>query len=231
VDGRVIKAILLNSADKLAGWTNNATMVNGVLTTTQGLDYNQGAGELDLAQAYTQYLTGTDDVRGLGGGNVLPLGWDYGQVTQGTNNIYKIAVPMSGGTPFVATLDWYVDASIIGIDSNNLLHSQDVAFDQLDLQLWKTVAGVPTVEVADAMSSYNNVDQLALYLPAGTSTYALIVAFDEKIYDLSNGSDPDSSYYGLAWSDEFPAPEPAALAAGPGLLVLAARRRRGSVHL
>jgi hypothetical protein len=231
VDGRVIKAVLLNSADKLAGWNNNSTMINGVLTTTQGLDYNQGAGELDLTQAYTQFIEGTTDVPGLGGGTVEAVGWDYGQVTKGTNNIYNIATPLSGGTPFIATLDWYVDAKIIGINSDNQLQSQDVAFDQLDLQLWKTVAGVPTTEIADCLAAYNNVDQIALYLPSGTSTYALEVVFNGKIYDLSNGSDPNSSYYGLAWSDEFPAPEPTALAAGAGLLALGAKRRRCPIHL
>jgi hypothetical protein len=226
VNGIVVKAVLLNSAEKLSGWNNNSTTVNGVLTTTQGLDFNQGAGELDLTQAYTQFIDGTTDVPGLGGGTVEAVGWDYGQVAKGTNNIYEISSALSGGTPFIATLDWDVDAKIIGIESGNRLQSQDVAFDQLDLQLWKTVAGVPTTEVADCLAAYNNVDQIALYLPAGTSTYALIVVFDGKIYDLSNGSDPNSANYGLAWSDQFPAPEPAALAAGPGLLVLAARRRR-----
>jgi len=231
VDGRVVKAVLLNSADKLAGWTNNSTMVNGVYTTTQGLDYNQGAGEIDLTQAYTQFIDGTTDVPGLGGGTVEPVGWDYGQVTKGTNNVYQISTPLTGGTPFIATLDWYVDAKIIGINSGNQLKSQDVAFDQLDLQLWKTVSGVPTTEIADCLAAYNNVDQIALDLPAGTSTYALIVAFDGKIYDLSNGSDPNSSYYGLAWSDQFPVPEPAALAVAPGLLALAAKRRRATTRL
>jgi hypothetical protein len=231
VDGRVVKAVLLNSADKLAGWNNNSKMVSNVLTTTQCLDYSQGSGELDLTQAYTQFIDGTTDVPGLGGGTVEATGWDFGQVAQGTNNVYNISSALTGGTPFLATLDWYVDAKIIGIDGENQLDSTDVAFDKLDLQLWKTVAGVPTVEVADAMAAYNNVDQIAMYLPAGTSTYALVVAFDGKIYDISGGSDPNSSYYGLAWSDQFAAPEPAALAAAPGLLALAAKRRRARTRL
>ncbi|MCX5653728.1 MAG: S8 family serine peptidase, partial [Planctomycetota bacterium] len=54
-DGRVIKAVLMNSAAKTDGWDNGQHAVSSpaglggmILSTTQGLDYAAGAGRLDL---------------------------------------------------------------------------------------------------------------------------------------------------------------------------------------
>ncbi len=85
IDGRVIKGVVLvlNSATKTPGWTNHSTMVNGVLTTTQGLDWNAGAGALNLNRAYDQYLSGTTDVPGLTGGRCSRWGGILGMWRRG----------------------------------------------------------------------------------------------------------------------------------------------------
>ena len=45
-DARVIKSALLNSADKIPDWTNRQRLVDGIVTTTQSLDWTSGAGAL-----------------------------------------------------------------------------------------------------------------------------------------------------------------------------------------
>ncbi|HSV15171.1 MAG TPA: S8 family serine peptidase, partial [Tepidisphaeraceae bacterium] len=50
VDGRVIKAVLMNAADKTVGWDNGQSLVGGVVRTTQALDYATGAGRVDLSK-------------------------------------------------------------------------------------------------------------------------------------------------------------------------------------
>ena len=69
VNGNVIKAVLLNSADKIPGWDNGQTFSSGVVTTTQALDYSSGAGRMNLARAYTQYTGGV-----MGGVTLAPTG-------------------------------------------------------------------------------------------------------------------------------------------------------------
>ena len=85
VDGRVIKAVLLNSADKTPGWNNGQVQnpVSLVISTTQNLDYAVGAGVIDLNKAYSQYLSGTTDpgLTGSQNAQVRPIGWDFGTVS------------------------------------------------------------------------------------------------------------------------------------------------------
>ena len=69
LDGRVIKATMLNSADKLHfgsfsdNWTNGQNSYvsgSGLITTTQALDYAMGAGSLNLDKAYDQRSRGSE---------------------------------------------------------------------------------------------------------------------------------------------------------------------------
>jgi subtilisin family serine protease len=74
LDGRVLKAVLMNSASKTSGWTNGATTQDGVFVTTRAVDNAAGAGRLNLDAAFTQYLGGTFDLPGITGGSVAPVG-------------------------------------------------------------------------------------------------------------------------------------------------------------
>ncbi len=118
LDSRVIKAVLMNSADKISGWNNGQTAVAGVVTTAQALDYTLGAGRLDLNSAFTQYLTGTKDVLNGGQhisgnqGNVQDVGWDLGTATLGGKNDYFIDTRLAGGSTMAVTLDWFRDRSL-----------------------------------------------------------------------------------------------------------------------
>ena len=230
VDGRVIKAVLLNSADKTPGWTNNTHLVNGVLVTTQGLDFNVGAGELDLNKAYDQYLSGTAGVS-LSSGTVQPLGWAFGHVAAGTPNKYVIDAPLHAGDTFTATLDWFVNTffntSATADPTTDSFSDADLHqtyFDQLDLQVWSVIRGNLSTLIADSSSPYNNVDHLYFTIPAD-GDYALRISWIGTTYDMF-GTSALADDYGLAWSDVATVPEPASLTLLLAAPLLLHRRRK-----
>ncbi len=222
VDGRVVKAVLLNSASKIPGWTNNTFLDgNGVRVTLQGLDYNSGAGALDLKSAYNQYLyaNGTHDVAGLGGGTVAKIGWDYGQVSAGTPNRYFINELIPKGQMLAATLDWFLNRQY---DANTQT-ATDVSFDEIHLQLWKTDGNTSLLKlVGESVCPYNNVQHMFFEIPED-GYYALSVDWVGQNYDLA-GNSPETDVYGLAWS--VPEPATVVILAGGAMLTLLRHRRR-----
>ncbi|HTV47500.1 MAG TPA: hypothetical protein VMG59_03560, partial [Phycisphaerae bacterium] len=150
VDGRVLEAVLLNSATPLAGWNNGQVLSNGVISTIQSLDYAQGVGELNLTNAYTQYTTGTHDtavpsavfgnLQGstVNAASVQSIGWVYGAIShyagEQTNEEYLISTPLKGGTLLTVTLAWYADDTYEPNDPTDVSYG---SFDNLDLQIWQ----------------------------------------------------------------------------------------------
>ena len=221
-DGRVVKAIMLNAADKTAGWTNNATVISGVNTTTQGLDWITGAGRLNLTRTFFQQNAGTRDVAGTAGGNVLQTGWDFGNVASGTPNRYQIDSDLLFGHDFDATLSWWAKEQF----DLNTLASASVgagAQDRLTLQLFRgevsNLGGA--VLVAESVSTYNLNQHIHFTIPQ-TGKYFIQVNWAQNLYNfIGKGANED---YGLAWGTVVPTP-------GAGVLVLAGvvamgRRRR-----
>ena len=213
-DGRVVKAVLLNSADKTPGWDNGqAKGTDGVVRTAQALDWTVGAGRVNMSRAYDQYLSGTADVPGTGGGTVAGTGWDFGQVGGAVTAVdYLLADPLAAGTPFTATLTWFRDRAFL--NSSTL---QDNAFRNLDLQVWD---GTFTKLIAESSTTYNEVEHLSLTLP-GNGRYGLRVVYAGEVFGAAGAES-----YGLAWTT-IPVPEPT----GAGVLGIAVvgglARRRG----
>jgi Subtilase family len=209
-DARVMKAVLMNSADKTLGWNNGQTPnpngFGGVITT-QGLDNRVGAGRMDLNRAYDQFLSGTTDVAGtLQGsmGSVKRTGWDFGQVAEGITNDYRINSPLQAGSSFAATLTWFRDRQTFGSTSYT-----DVSFDNLDLELWSDVAGTPTNLISTSDSLYNNTEHFFFTIPT-TGEYTLRVRWTGELFD--NVGDPNIEQYGLAWATTLASvPEPSSL--------------------
>jgi len=220
VDGRVVKAILLNSADKIAGWNNSQSNVGGVVTTTQSLDYASGAGRMNLTSAYAQVTEGTASVTGVGGGTVEEIGWDRGQVSQGTPTDYIINPLLQGGSTFTTTLTWFADRTYDPTADETLYDS----YDNLDLQVWEVVNGVFVNLVAESISLYNPVEHLQFDLPS-TAQYGLRVLWTDELFDFG-ALDANTETFGLAWSGVIAIPEPASaiLLLAMGLLT---RRRHG----
>ncbi len=223
VDPRVIKAVLMNSADKLPGWDNGQGLVNGVVTTSQALDYAQGAGRLDLNRAYDQYLSGT---AGATGSAVSPLGWTFGTVLSGSHDDYPIAPLLAGGSTFTGTLVWFADRTVsFSGPYDSSFTATDGALSRLELQLWENTPGGPR-EVALSDALFTTSQQFSFALPE-TGSYFLRVV-DDGVYSEWSGTEP-SVQFALAWSGEGAAavPEPPSLAtAAIAVLVLAGWLRR-----
>ncbi|MCC7474225.1 MAG: S8 family serine peptidase [Pirellulales bacterium] len=204
-DSRVMKAVLQNSADKTTGWNNGQTPnpngFGGVLTT-RGVDDRVGAGRMDLDRAFDQLLAGTTDLPGLSQGamgTVAPIGWDFGQVGQGIVNDYRFPAPLAAGSLFTATLTWFRDRLPSGTTSFS-----EASFDNLDLELWNTIAGTPQYLISASNSLYNNTEHFQFAIPT-TGEYLLRVRWVGELFDLVG--DANLEQYGLAWSASV-VPEP-----------------------
>jgi hypothetical protein len=224
-DARVIKAVLMNSADKIPGW-NNGEIPHpngfGGVRTTQSLDYNSGAGAMNLTKAYGQYVTaGTRDVPGTFSGlqgPVAPIGWDFGKVTAATDNVYLITPALSAGLVMTVTLDWFRDR-VFDVPNLNI---DEVAQSDLDLYVRDTITGNI---ISESVSGVNDVEHLYFTLPR-TSLYQIEVSFFGTVFDFSGTH--NSEQYGLAWSimpAAVPEPTSCALAVMVMLVVGSCRRR------
>jgi len=223
-DSRVIKAVLLNSASKPSGWSNNQYLsdnvefkvqlsegiwasyyFDNVTVTTQGLDYNYGAGVLDMDAAFDQYLTGSQR-----------NGWVLDTVLLGADAMYSLGT-LTAQELLTVTLVWQVYASTdlsadLSAEDAEIVLS-DYAFSDLNLEIWlQTEDGFEAVALSSC--DYNNVEHLYLEL-AESGEYYLRVVFESMLYGtLSN----DLETFALAWSV---VPEAANFAACLGLAAIA----------
>ena len=119
-----MKAVLLNSADKLEDTTSfgnllgmertvldagGGTWLNSEAYTTTNsktapLDNQMGAGHLNAKRAVQQFSTGEYD----NGTTPVPnIGWDYGTTTgEGSFNKYRLAIPILADHFISITLAW-----------------------------------------------------------------------------------------------------------------------------
>jgi hypothetical protein len=197
-DARVMKAVLMNSADKTIGWNNGQTAHpngKGGVITTQGLDNRVGTGRMNLYAAYDQFLSGTTDIPGVSSGNLGQIsnsGWDFGEVVSSATNDYYFDLPLLGGSTFSATLTWFRDRRI---DGSNAVF--DDSYDDLNLELWSVADGVPLSLIAESSSQYNESEHFSFLLPS-SGYYALRIRWFGEIFDLIG--DANQELYGLAWS-------------------------------
>jgi hypothetical protein len=205
-DGEVIKAVLLNSARKITGWSNGQTTdVNGVVRTTQALDFVSGAGALDLNAAFDQFGAGTTDLAGTNGGTVQAVGWDYGSVAQNATQSYSFAQALAAGERLDATLNWFVGRSYVATASDGSISANDNYFTDLALQVWRTDAPGGARMVAESNAAYLNTEHLS-FLLSEAGLYQLRVVWMGERYDFVNNG---NQAFGLAWN-VTPMPEPAA---------------------
>jgi hypothetical protein len=229
-DGNVIKAVLLNSADKLSGWDNGQATQNGVVRTTQALDYAQGAGALNLSRAFDQFTAGVTDVPGTGGGTGLAtVGWDWGTVAEGGFNDYFLGTSLLAGDQMTATLNWFINRQYVTTQSGGGIVANEGSFTNLSLQLWSVAGNAPLSLVGESDTAYLNTEHFSFAIPAD-GFYMLRVNWVGERYDLVGNS---AQNYGLAWSNArvavtVPEAGSAVLAAtliAPGLFIGAVRRR------
>jgi hypothetical protein len=215
MDTRVVKSVLMASARETVGWNNGQNSMN---VTTQGLDPVTGAGAMDLVAAADVYYFGTTDVDAEGE-TIANVGWDSATVDLGSTFNYVFNTAFTQNMSLTVALNWF---SVRSYDNLTYL-GEDVAFSNLDLQVWSVDgSGQFLAKVGESISDYNNSEFLRIdSLSAGR--YGLRVSFDSMVYDATGLV--TSEEFGLAWR-AVAIPEPAC-----GLLALASiglglRRRR-----
>jgi hypothetical protein len=200
-DSRVVKASLLNAADKILGWDNAQTPHvngNGGVITTQALDYYSGAGALNMDRTYSQYVMGQTDISGTSGGSTSEvIGWDYASVVLGGSTDVVITTPLLAGSEFRATLSWFRDRTYISSGTQ-----LDNAYANLDLQIWNSTF---TTLYSESASLYNATEHLTFNLPV-SGNYGVRVLYGSNVFGSIS-----SEEYGLAWWG-VAVPEPSSIA-------------------
>lgn len=226
-DARVVKAVLMSTADRLAGWTNAATVEDGVeavfdleeggvltyllddvLVTTQGVDHAQGAGRLNLARAFEGYTNRY---------------WVLDQVEEDLDRAWTFAGEWQAGQTVTATLAWFADRQMDTVvdftDEEQVAAAEDslanAALANLNLELWD--AGFSKL-YAVSRSLYNSMEHV-IFTVDTPGTYALRVTHDGMVFGGSSGSET----YALAWNV---IPEPGVIVLLPMSLGLLLIRRR-----
>lgn len=154
-DERLIKALLLNGADKPAGWTH---------TPTQPLDPHYGAGVLDLSNSLAELEGGQDPfaiptISPLGGAHApisIPFlssthlnGWDLNTIGTGkfdtiNNYLFNVRGASGSSDTLTATLTWNRQAN-------------QAAINNLDLYLYNTDTHAL---VSASISTVDNVEEI-----------------------------------------------------------------------
>jgi autotransporter-associated beta strand protein len=201
-ESMVVKALLLTGADKTSGWSNGQAVTNGVITTTQSLDWAAGAGRMNLDRTFDLQVNGQTGVDGLAvgtQGSVLGTGWDFGAAQLGFDNDYTLNEVLLGGSTFTTSLSWmrvreYFDGIV-----------EDYAQADLNISLWSLGSDYSfQSKVAESISLYNTVEHFSIALPE-TGLYGLRVSYAGNTFDNTGGLWGSAAYlqgYGLAWDGE-----------------------------
>jgi hypothetical protein len=131
-DARLIKATVLNSAEKIANRNANpwqpaqARSIEGMLKIERPLDRNVGVGQVHARRLYRQYTSG----KALGT-SIASVGWDLETIDQGRERVYYFKEPIPSGARVTISLVW--NRHLIGQSSVTSRASAKLA--QLDLSL------------------------------------------------------------------------------------------------
>jgi hypothetical protein len=185
----VMKAILMNSANKLPYWHK------GRLTKDDDhhvpLDYIQGAGMLNAVGAYWNLIAGKNEP-----GEVPKMGWDLNELNEAENpqNIYKMTL--------TGTVDEYITATVVWnrhYDREYPFEAVPEADADLRLELWAIDEENPNnaylLDYSD--SEVDNVEHIYFRVDANYTDYEIVVSYGDA--DLQNQT-AGAQFYGLAWS-------------------------------
>lgn len=235
LDARVMKALLLTSADRnLPGWNNGQTTVDlgggkSVIRTTQSLDWNLGAGAANFTNAVNLILK-FNALNFTSGGNSIATpvltprgptytvgasGWDLNTVTftggVGTPLGYEIETLLHAQDTFAISIAWFTEAAYQatlgeGTADVNLTGATFGSFLDLNLKVYLKIGEAGDYELfAESVSLYNAVEFLQFEIP-----YDAYLRFEVLIAgEVYNFTDAGSVDFGIAWQTTA-VPEPAA---------------------
>jgi hypothetical protein len=210
-DTRTIKSVIMAGSDATVGWNNGQNVLN---VTTQALDTTTGAGALNLLTAADVYLGQT---RGSNGGTVGQNGWALTSVNLGQAVEFIIDQTFNDQTSITVALNWFAVR-----DFNDVTLGQDIAFNNLDLEVWKLDSNNHFIEkVGSSQTTYNNTEFLRL-TTLSSGQYAMRVMFTGQVYDTTGSI--NSETFALAWTS-IPEPNGFILIAFGSVFMLCYRRR------
>lgn len=205
----VMKAVLMNSADKIqdAGDNLNLGMDRTLLDQSHRdwlqseafrspkvpLDTQMGAGHLNLYRAYQQFSPGQWNPNQP----VPAIAWDYHTVsTQGTPyRDYVIEQPLQGGSYLNATLTWtrHVDLNDTNKNGNYNIGETftDRGLNNLDLYLMPADENDVSKSVWSSTSDVDNTEHIFHQIPT-TGRYKLRVYYRQQVHEATQP-------YALAW--------------------------------
>ncbi|MBE9034801.1 S8 family serine peptidase [aff. Roholtiella sp. LEGE 12411] len=205
---QVMKAVLLNSADKIQDSGDGLRLgMSRTLIDKQNqdwvasdaykdpkipLDAQMGAGHLNAFRAYQQLSAG----QWQPSATVPPIGWNYRTVDVGASADYVLAKPLKQGSFIAISLSW--DRLVELNDRNNNQqfdvgeNFRDRGLNNLDLYLVKADAkNTDAGAVCSSISPIDSVEHIFCPVPA-TGNYKIRVHFRQK---LNEATQP----YALAW--------------------------------
>jgi len=203
----VMKAVLLNSADKIKD--NGDGLHLGMTRTVLGkdnsnwlesdaykdpkipLDYQMGTGQLNAFRAYQQFSPGEWSPTAA----VPPIGWDYQSVEASSFKDYVLEKPLKEGSFVSLTLAWN---RIVELEDKNKNNEYDVGesfrdrgLNNLDLYLIPADENDTGKSVCSSISEVDSVQHIFCPVPAA-GRYKIRVEYRKQVNEASQP-------YGLAW--------------------------------
>ncbi|WP_424095022.1 S8 family serine peptidase [Moorena producens] len=205
---QVMKAVLLNSADKIQDLGDG--MLLGMSRTIRAkdnhhwlesdayqdpkipLDMQMGTGHLNGFRAYQQFKLGQWSPSGIG---VPPVGWDYRTVEKSSYRDYVLTKPLAEGSFISLTLAW---DRLVELEDQNNNDAYDVGerfsdrgLNNLDLYLMPVGEEDTTKSVCASISEADAVEHIFCQVPA-PGRYKIRVQYQQQLNQPSQA-------YALAW--------------------------------
>ncbi len=205
----VMKAVLLNSADKIQDQGNGLHLgMTRTLIDKQNqnwldsdayddpqipLDPQMGTGHLNTFRAYEQFRSG----QWPPSSTVPAIGWDYGSVDGGNTVDYPLGRPLKQGSFVSITLSWNRLVELNDTNNNNKYDVgegfSDRGLNNLDLYLIPG-DGAKNLNAGVICASVSEIDSVEhIFCPVPTTgNYKIRVHFRERFHQATQP-------YGLAW--------------------------------
>lgn len=191
----VMKAILLNSADKVQDvgdglrlgmsktiidkqnqdWTNSDAYRDPKIS----LNAQIGAGGLNAFRAYQQLKAGVWKPSAI-----PPIGWDYNKVNAGVKQDYVLTSPLQRGSFVAITLTWDRLVELRDTNKNGQFDVgesfRDRGLNNLDLYLLNTQSNQPVSAICTSISPVDSVEHIFCPVPM-QGNYKIRVQFRQQI--------------------------------------------------
>ncbi|MDX2241737.1 MAG: S8 family serine peptidase [Leptolyngbyaceae cyanobacterium bins.302] len=207
----VMKAVLLNSTDKIADTGNGLNLgmsrtivdkANRTWLESEAyrdpqipLNIQMGAGQLNTFRAYQQFSPGQWSPQQP----VPAIGWDYRTVETAAYQEYVLEKPLKRGSFMAATLTWNRVVDLVDRNQNGQYdldeEFRDRGLNNLDLYLMRLEDDNPANSISASISAVDSVEHLFYKIPA-TGRYKIRVYFRDRVNEPSQP-------YALAWWTVF----------------------------